>query len=90
MVRFLSLMRIRILFWGDAGSRLLTFFLVSPGRFTAAYQMKTMLAYLIVTYDMKTDKELHPLSGFFEKGFSANLEAKVHFRKRRNDGLKLS
>ncbi|KJA17748.1 hypothetical protein HYPSUDRAFT_205974 [Hypholoma sublateritium FD-334 SS-4] len=61
-----------------------------PGRFTAAYQMKTMLAYLIVTYDMKTDKELHPLSRFLERGFSVNMQATVHFQKRRNDGLKLS
>ncbi|KAF8967500.1 cytochrome P450 [Flammula alnicola] len=54
-----------------------------PGRFTAAYQMKTMLAYLIATYDIKTDQELHPMSGFIEKGFSPNLEAKVYFKKRR-------
>ncbi|KAF9477848.1 cytochrome P450 [Pholiota conissans] len=54
-----------------------------PGRFTAAYQMKTMLAYLIATYDIETDKALHPMNGFLEKAFSANLEAKVTFKRRR-------
>lgn len=54
----------------------------SPGRFTAAYQMKTMLAYLIATYDIETDKELHPMRGFLEKAFSANMEAKVRFKRR--------
>jgi hypothetical protein len=45
--------------------------------------MKTMLAYLIATYDIETDKELHPMSGFLEKAFSANMEAEVRFKRRR-------
>ncbi|KAF9477847.1 cytochrome P450 [Pholiota conissans] len=53
-----------------------------PGRFAAAYQMKTMLAYIITTYDIEMNKALHPIGGFFEKGFFPNLEAKVSFKRR--------
>ncbi|KAF5321052.1 hypothetical protein D9619_000106 [Psilocybe cf. subviscida] len=55
--------------------------LACPGRFTAASQMKLMLAYLLATYDIQTDTDAAPL-GFFEKGFRPNMDAKVYFRRR--------
>ncbi|KDR84440.1 hypothetical protein GALMADRAFT_713260 [Galerina marginata CBS 339.88] len=54
-----------------------------PGRFSAAYQLKTMLAHVIMTYDLKSEDGTHLSSTTcVEAGFNPNVEAKLYFRRR--------
>ena len=62
---------------------LLTHYLVSPGRFFAAIELKSMLAYVVVTYDMKLeDNVTHPPSWHIGTYTAVNPRAKVMFRNR--------
>ncbi|TFK56600.1 cytochrome P450 [Heliocybe sulcata] len=54
-----------------------------PGRFFAANTMKTMLAHLVVAYDVKLENEgVRPPDRWFGPVSSPNAKAKVLFRKR--------
>ena len=62
---------------------LLVHYLVSPGRFFAAIELKSMLAHVVVTYDVKLEENVtHPPSWHIGTFISANLRAKVMFRNR--------
>ncbi|KZT30762.1 cytochrome P450 [Neolentinus lepideus HHB14362 ss-1] len=54
-----------------------------PGRFFAANTMKTMLAHLVLTYDVKMENEgVRPPDRWFGPASGPNATAKVLFRKR--------
>jgi hypothetical protein len=56
---------------------------VSPGRFFAASELKSMLAHVVVTYDVKLeDNVTHPPSQHIGTFIAANPRAKVMFRNR--------
>ena len=64
---------------------LLIFFLpvVSPGRFFAGATLKTMLAHIVTTYDIKLEENTtRPQSLHVGSSIGANPTAKVMFRKR--------
>jgi hypothetical protein len=55
----------------------------SPGRYFAANEMKTMLAHILVTYDVKFENEgVRPPNEYFATYVRPNTKAKVLFRKR--------
>jgi hypothetical protein len=55
----------------------------SPGRWFAATELKTMLAHLVMTYDVKLkDEGRRPANQWIGASFIPNLSAKVLFRKR--------
>jgi hypothetical protein len=55
----------------------------SPGRYFAANEMKTMLAHILVTYDVKLENEgVRPPNECFATYILPNQTAKVMFRKR--------
>ena len=57
----------------------------SPGRFFAANELKTMLAYLVMNYDMKLDAEdgkAKPLALNFASATIPDPKARVLFRRR--------
>ena len=55
----------------------------SPGRFFAANELKTMLAHVVVTYDIKLeDSVARPRCSQFGVAILADPRAKVLFRKR--------
>ncbi|KIM49862.1 hypothetical protein M413DRAFT_59041, partial [Hebeloma cylindrosporum] len=53
-----------------------------PGRFSAAYQLKTMLAYIITTYDMKIEEGEDLATTWVEMDVNPNVHAKVFFKRR--------
>ncbi|KAL5522640.1 hypothetical protein ACEPAG_8658 [Sanghuangporus baumii] len=63
-----------------------------PGRFFAALELKTMLAYLVMTYDMKLDVEekgegkggerTPPKASYFASAVMPDSKARILFRKR--------
>lgn len=53
-----------------------------PGRFSAAYQLKTMLAYIITTYDMKVEEGEDIATTWVEMDVNPNVHAKVFFKRR--------
>ncbi|KAL5480959.1 hypothetical protein ACEPAI_9900 [Sanghuangporus weigelae] len=62
-----------------------------PGRFFAALELKTMLAYLVMTYDMKLDleekgegkgKRAPPKASYFASAVMPDSKARILFRKR--------
>lgn len=58
-------------------------FFVSPGRFFAAAELKTMLAHIVMTYDIKLEENtIRPQSLRIGSSIGANPTAKVMFRKR--------
>ena len=55
----------------------------SPGRFFAANELKSMLAHMVVTYDIKLeDGATHPHSVCYGATIVADPHASVLFRKR--------
>jgi hypothetical protein len=57
----------------------------SPGRFFAANEMKTLLAHILVTYDVKFENEgVRPENQCFSTYILPNSKAKVMIRKRQN------
>ena len=58
---------------------------VSPGRFFAASELKSMLAHVVVTYDVKLeDGATYPQSWHIGTFIATNSRAKVMFRNRVN------
>lgn len=56
----------------------------SPGRFFAAIEMKTMMAHLILNYDIKMEKEgVRPPNGMNFLSCPPDVTARVMFRRRR-------
>ncbi|KAG9308978.1 cytochrome P450 [Chiua virens] len=53
-----------------------------PGRFFAANELKSMLAHVIVTYDLKLEDEAFPQNLHIATAIGANQRAKVMFRNR--------
>ena len=53
-----------------------------PGRFLAAYEIKMMLAYVVVTYDVKFADGVRPPDLFIMHNCAPNPTAEVLFRKR--------
>ncbi|EGO05415.1 hypothetical protein SERLA73DRAFT_83088 [Serpula lacrymans var. lacrymans S7.3] len=54
-----------------------------PGRFFAASELKTMLAHIVVTYDIKfEDGAVRPTNITFGPASTPNMKAKLLFRKR--------
>ncbi|KAF9235145.1 cytochrome P450 [Melanogaster broomeanus] len=53
-----------------------------PGRFFAATYLKTMLAHIVVSYDIKLEDNIRPPSSYTDIAIMANPRAKVMFRKR--------
>lgn len=64
------------------------YFFASPGRFFAAVEMKTMLAHIVTTYDIKLEENTtRPRSLHIGSAIATNSTARVMFRKRtRQDG----
>jgi len=54
-----------------------------PGRFLAASELKMMLAYVVVTYDVKLVDGVSPSHWFMMQNCVPNRTAEVLFRKRR-------
>ena len=55
----------------------------SPGRFFAANELKALLAHIVVTYDVKMEKEGHlPDPVWYTSSKSPSRDAEVLFRKR--------
>ena len=60
-------------------------FLHSPGRFFAANELKAMLAYIVVHYDLKVtgaDPAARPPNVYFANTVLPNPKGQVMFRKR--------
>ena len=56
----------------------------SPGSFFAAVELKTMLAHLVLNYDMKLENEgVRPPTLELALAIVPNIKAKVLFRKRK-------
>ena len=56
----------------------------SPGRFFASNEMKAMLAYIVLTYDVKLEREgMRPPNEWYGHHLVPNMKGKVMFRKRR-------
>ncbi|KZT73242.1 cytochrome P450 [Daedalea quercina L-15889] len=54
-----------------------------PGRFFAGNELKTVIAHLVLNYDMKFDGDgARPPNRWFAAAVLPNLDAKVYFRKR--------
>ena len=56
---------------------------LSPGRFFAVTLMKSMLALLLLQYDIKTKDGMRPADTRFQKFLIPNLNAEILFRRRR-------
>ena len=57
--------------------------LLSPGRFFAANELKAMMAYVVVSYDVKFEKEgVRPENIYAALGISPDPNARVLFKKR--------
>ena len=55
----------------------------SPGRFFAANELKAMLAYIVVNYDIKVDGDgARPPNVYFANTVLPNQRGKIMFRKR--------
>lgn len=58
----------------------------SPGRFFAAHELKTMMAHLVLNYDVKFAKEgVRPDDRHAIMGISPDPDAMVLFRKRKTE-----
>ena len=70
--------------WYDAFLRAIKYLIVaSPGRFFATNELKSMLAHIVVTYDVKLEDNMErPRSWRFGTSIIADPHAKVLFRKR--------
>lgn len=55
----------------------------SPGRFFAVNELKAMLAYVLLTYDVKTVDGERPEQKWFAQQCVPNPTASVMFRKRK-------
>ena len=57
----------------------------SPGRFFAVAELKAMLAWFVLHYDVKMEKEgVFPEPTYFQEQCPPNYTAKVLFRKRQD------
>lgn len=57
----------------------------SPGRFFAAVMLKSMLAHIVLTYDVKLDENgTPPRSQHIGTSIQLNPSATIMFRKRKN------
>ncbi|PCH44104.1 cytochrome P450, partial [Wolfiporia cocos MD-104 SS10] len=56
--------------------------LACPGRFFASIELKAILAYLIINYDIKTEDGRRPKDHWFGTAIVPNTSAHVMFRKR--------
>ncbi|KAI6039636.1 cytochrome P450 [Pisolithus marmoratus] len=57
-----------------------------PGRFLAAYELKTMLAHVVISYDIKfLERNTRPISTRWDIGVMSDPTVRVMFRKRTND-----
>lgn len=60
-----------------------SFFLYSPGRFFAANELKAMLAYVVLNYDVKFEREgVRPENKWIAMSIVPDPTAHVLFRKR--------
>lgn len=56
----------------------------SPGRFFAVNELKAMMAYILLTYDVKTEVEgVRPENVYMGTRFSPNPKAKILFKARK-------
>ena len=56
---------------------------ISPGRFFAGYELKIILAHILMNYDMKfEDNGPRPPNKWFGAGVIPDPTAKVYFRRR--------
>jgi len=58
-----------------------------PGRFFASNELKAMLAYVLITYDMKFEAEndgMRPPNSWYTKSCTPNMTARVMFKARAN------
>ena len=63
-------------------------YIYSPGRFFAVAELKAMLAWLILHYDVKMEKEgVFPEPTYFQDQAPPNYTAKVLFRKRQDKSM---
>lgn len=54
----------------------------SPGRFFAVNEIKRMMAYLLLNYDVKTEDGVRPKNVNMGAAFIPNPKAKLLFRRR--------
>lgn len=54
----------------------------SPGRFFAVNEIKTMMANVLLNYDVKTEDGVRPKNVNMGATFIPNLKAKLLFRRR--------
>jgi hypothetical protein len=55
-------------------------FLTSPGRFFAATELKSIMAYILLKYDVKFASDMRPKNLVFAGGIVPDPNAKVMFR----------
>ena len=53
-----------------------------PGRFFASAELKTLLAYIVTTYDVKLVDDVRPPNLSIMNGIVPNPAAKIYFRRR--------
>ena len=58
--------------------------LSSPGRFFAAAQLKALLAYIVINYDIKLEGNARPKNFFFSMGMVPSQSGSVLIRKRKS------
>ncbi|KAF9002788.1 cytochrome P450 [Cyathus striatus] len=66
----------------DAGSNGNLRSIKCPGRFFAVNELKAMLAYIVLHYDVKIPTGIRPPNTWFQQYIIPNTKAKVMFRKR--------
>ena len=64
------------------GTRSLDCVDTSPGRFFAVTEIKLMLAFTLLRYDVKTESGERPLQQKFGKLLFPDIKAKILYRKR--------
>ena len=57
----------------------------SPGRYYAVHQLKLILAFMLLKYDIKTQNGVRPSNWEFGPRTVPNMTAKILFRRRRSD-----
>ncbi len=71
---------VRTALYSGAYSNLMSTYVYSPGRFFAVNELKALMSYVLMNFDVKMDKV--PLSMWFSGGQYPNQSSKVLFRKR--------
>lgn len=63
----------------------------SPGRFFASNELKALLAFVVLNYDVKLEKDgVRPPDEYFGNSIIPNRTAKVLFRKRAGNCMRPS